>query len=122
MAREGGNMREITADANLVAYCGLYCGACGSYLKERCQGCVTNEKASWCKVRACCKQKAIQSCAECGEFPDPKACTKFNNMMSRLFGLIFRSDRRACIMQIKDLGIEEHAGRMAGLKRQSIRR
>jgi len=28
-------MKEIVADSKLVAYCGLYCGACKSYLKEK---------------------------------------------------------------------------------------
>jgi hypothetical protein len=31
----GGGMKEIVADSKLVAYCGLYCGACKSYLKEK---------------------------------------------------------------------------------------
>ena len=43
--------KEIITDKNLVAYCGLYCGACRSYLKRKCQACKDNEKASWCKVK-----------------------------------------------------------------------
>ncbi len=27
-------MKEIVSDTNLVAYCGLYCGACSSYTRE----------------------------------------------------------------------------------------
>jgi len=29
------NLKPIVADKNLIAYCGLYCGACLSYLKGR---------------------------------------------------------------------------------------
>lgn len=39
-------MKQVVADPNLVAYCGLYCGACGAYLKERCPGCHSNAKAT----------------------------------------------------------------------------
>jgi len=47
-------MREIVKDKEMVAYCGLYCGACPQYLKEKCEGCMKNVKATWCKIRKCC--------------------------------------------------------------------
>jgi hypothetical protein len=46
----------------------------------------------------------------------------FNNFMAKLFGLIFRSDRLACIQQIKELGIQGYADNMAETGRQSIKR
>ncbi len=115
-------MREIAASPELVAYCGLYCGACGAYLKERCDGCHKNEKASWCRIRSCCNGNGILSCASCSDYANPRECKKFNNIMSKLFGLVFRSDRAACIDQIKKMGIDGHAAKMAGLKMQAIKR
>ncbi len=115
-------MTAIKVDAELVAYCGLYCGACKSYLSEKCKGCHENSKATWCKVRSCCTGKQIESCAECAEFPDPRACEKFNNFMSKLFGLVFKSDRAACIAQIRQLGLEGHAKAMAEMGTQTIKR
>jgi hypothetical protein len=115
-------MKEIVSDTALVAHCGLYCGACGAYLKGRCPGCRENEKASWCKVRACCMETEIATCADCKEYSDPNDCPKFNNFMSKLFGFIFRSDRAACIRQIRELGREGHADEMTKQKRQSIKR
>jgi hypothetical protein len=107
-------MREVVEDVELVAYCGLYCGACGAYLKERCPGCHENKKATWCKVRICC--------ADCEEFPQVSDCRKYNNLIAKLFGLVFRSNRAACISQITELGMEGHAAKMAGKKKPSIRR
>lgn len=115
-------MKEIVADAGLVAFCGLYCGACGSYVKGRCPGCHQNEKATWCKVRACCRETQYSSCAECATHPDPQDCKKFNNFISKAIGFVFRSDRRACIMQIRNKGLQTHAEDMALQKRQSIKR
>jgi hypothetical protein len=46
----------------------------------------------------------------------------FNNFISKIFGFIFRSDRAACIDQIKEIGIQGHAQKMAAEKRQSIKR
>lgn len=40
-------MKEIEADKNLIAACGLYCGACRKYLSAKCYGCHNNEKATW---------------------------------------------------------------------------
>jgi hypothetical protein len=114
-------MKEIVSDTHLVAHCGLYCGACSAYLKDRCPGCHDNERASWCKVRSCCIEHEFATCADCSEFPDPKDCKKFHNFMSKLFGLIFRSNRSTCIEQVRRLGLQGHADNMAAHKRQAIR-
>jgi len=115
-------MKEIVSDLNLVAHCGLYCGACRAYLKGRCPGCHDNTRASWCKVRSCCMEQELATCADCGELTDPMACHKYNNIMAKLFGFIFRSDRAACIRQIREIGLEGHADSMAARKQQSIKR
>jgi hypothetical protein len=115
-------MNQIAADAELVAYCGLYCGACGAHLKGRCPGCHENQKASWCKVRSCCAANGYTSCAACKQRDDPLDCKMFNNIIAKLFGLIFRSDRAACIRQIKNLGIQGHAENMARSQRHTIKR
>jgi hypothetical protein len=115
-------MREIASDPNFVAYCGLYCGACGSLLRGRCPGCHENEKAKWCKVRSCCIEHEFASCADCKEYADPRACRDFNSFLAKLFGFVLRSDRAACIEQIRRLGVQGHADEMSRAKRQTIRR
>jgi hypothetical protein len=115
-------MKEIKSDSKLVAYCGLYCGACKRYLQEKCQGCHENNKATWCKVRSCCIDSHYSSCAECEEFSDPNGCKMFNNFISKAFALLFRSNRAACIKQIGDIGIQGHAEMMAEHKLQSLKR
>jgi hypothetical protein len=115
-------MREIQESTELVAHCGLFCGACRSYLKESCPGCHENEKATWCAVRSCCRDKKLATCADCVDFPNPRDCSKYNNFMARLFGFVFSSDRAACIAQIKTLGLDGHAKKMAELRIQTIKR
>lgn len=115
-------MKEIVANPELAGYCGLYCGACGSYLKERCPGCHENTKAGWCKIKVCCEDNEYQTCADCKEFENPSACGKFNNFMSKLIALFTRSDRVACINRIKDLGVQGYADEMTKLGKQSIRK
>jgi hypothetical protein len=112
----------IEVDPTLVAYCGLYCGACPRYLKGRCPGCHDNHKATWCKIRSCNVQHGYRSCADCAECADPHNCGKFHNLLSRLMGVVFQSDRRACVFQIRELGLEGHARAMAEVGRPSIRR
>lgn len=115
-------MKDIVSDHKFVAYCGLYCGACKKYLNDKCPGCHDNEKASWCKIRSCCKENQYVSCADCGEYPDPNDCKKFNNFMSKIFGMIFKSNRAECIQKIKGLGVEDYAKYMAKQELQSIKR
>ena len=114
-------MKEIVAEAGLVAYCGLYCGACRSYLKDTCPGCHGNSKAAWCKVRSCCKDAGYASCADCTAFADPRGCRKFNNVISKTIGFFLRSDRGACIRQIREMGLQGHSENMAMNKQQTIR-
>jgi hypothetical protein len=42
--------------------------------------------------------------------------------MSKMFGLIFKSDRAACIEQIRRLGVAGHAKAMTEAKAQTIKR
>jgi len=67
-------MKPIVADVNLTAYCGLYCGGCGAYRRERCPGCHENKKRGWCKVRACCLENGYSTCADCRIVADPRDC------------------------------------------------
>lgn len=115
-------MKEIGQNTELIACCGLYCGACKSYLKEKCKGCHENKKASWCKVRSCNIEHGYKSCADCTEFGDPRECRKFNNFISKFFALVFQSDRAACVERIRTSGYDDFARYMTENKLQTIRR
>ncbi len=115
-------MKKTVANPQMVAFCGLYCGACTRYLKNKCPGCHANTKASWCKIRSCCLEHGYSSCADCEEFLTPKDCKIFNNFISKIFGFIFNSDRAACIDQIKEVGHTAFAEKMTELKQPSIKK
>jgi hypothetical protein len=114
--------KEVVADPNLVAYCGLYCGACPRYLRAGCPGCLENERATWCAVRKCCKENELRTCADCASHSDPNSCRSYNNLIARAVGFFLRSNRRACILQIRELGVAGHAADMAQHRRMTIRR
>jgi len=114
-------IREIKPDVNLIAYCGLYCGACGSYLKGKCPGCRDNLKATWCQTRKCCEENKYRSCADCRQI-ELNDCKKYNTLFSRIIGFVLNSDRAACITRIKETGYENFAVEMANNRRQTIRR
>jgi hypothetical protein len=115
-------MKQIVKNTNLVAYCGLYCGACRRYLNNKCPGCRENAKATWCKARTCCIDNRFGSCADCTKFADVNDCVKFNNFISKIFAFIFRSNRKACIEQIRTKGLDGHAMIMTDLKKHSLKR
>jgi len=52
-----------------LAYCGLACCACGE--NETCVGCRNAgcKNKEWCKHFNCCKEKGLNGCWECDEFP-----------------------------------------------------
>jgi hypothetical protein len=94
---EGWSEREIK-NRDLMAPCGLYCGACGVYIATRdgnekfravmgnlygtkpedtaCLGCMQPEppKAMYgyckaCRIRDCVRSKGFYSCHQCGDWP-----------------------------------------------------
>ena len=115
-------MKTILTDKDLIAYCGLYCGACKKYLREKCLGCHENIKAGWCKVRTCCIENSYISCADCRIVDDLKDCKKINNFISKVFSLVFRSDRLACLARIKEIDYYEYAKEMSVKKIMTIKR
>lgn len=106
---------------DLVSKCGLYCGNCGKYKSGKCAGCAANEKASWCKARACCIENNYATCADCTT-TNPRDCKKFSNFVSDLFSLIFRSDRPASIDYIKEHGREAFIDLMIDQNRMVIKK
>lgn len=88
--------------SELIAYCGLYCGACSfrlaflennrnhiekmpscyDHLKndplEYCPGCRLENKCGECKIRDCAIEKNYHHCGECSDFPCD-IITKFSN-------------------------------------------
>ncbi|MCL1833674.1 MAG: DUF3795 domain-containing protein [Leptospirales bacterium] len=114
-------IKEIKEDKNLIAFCGLYCGACRLYLSGKCPGCKDNVKAAWCKVRTCCKDNSFLSCADCKSI-ELSECKKYNNLFAKLFGLIFNSNRTACINRIKEIGYDSYAKEMTDKRVMTIKR
>ncbi len=106
----------------LVSACGLYCGACYKYTKGKCPGCAENNKATWCKIRLCTKSKGYATCADCDEFKDVHQCKKFNTLFSKFFYYILKSDRRASIQRITELGVPAYAAEMEEMKQPVIKR
>ncbi len=113
-------MKTIVPDASLVAACGLYCGACRKYLTEKCPGCGANEEASWCRIRTCVKDRSYRTCAECAT--PVTECKTCNTFISKVFAVIFRSDRPACVQFIKENGEQMFAEEMSRRKCQTIKR
>lgn len=97
------------SNIDLVAKCGLYCGQCPRYLKEQCVGCAENTKLSWCRIRKCCGEKNISTCAHCDEYQDVFKCGKFNNLVTRLMSFFFGNNRKANIEKIKAEGRQAYA-------------
>ncbi len=108
-------------EKNLVAYCGLYCGACPRYKKGKCTGCRENEKLGWCGIRTCNREKGFHNCAECPETAF-RACSLVHNGMSRFFAMVFNSDRDACVARIREVGAEAFAGEREAAGLHTIRR
>jgi len=111
---------NMEADKKNIAACGLYCGACRKFLSGKCPGCIKNEQAEWCKIRRCCIDKGFSTCAECG--CDVRKCRTYSNFIGKVFAVLFKSDRPACIDYIRQHGMEEYAEEMTRRGCQTMKR
>jgi hypothetical protein len=89
---------------NLIAPCGMNCGVCRGYLRERnrCHGCRDTEKnmpkaCFLCRIRTCTERKG-KYCFDCAKFPcdilkrmDKRYRTKYG--MSEIENLEFIRDK-----------------------------
>jgi len=108
--------------SRLVSFCGLYCGECKKFINKKCRGCEQNAKATWCKVRKCCIDNGYKTCADCAQLDDIKDCKMLNNFISKVFSLVFKTDRVASLKYIKEIGLEGYAKEMAEKKQVSIKK
>ena len=73
------------------------------------EGCQEVPGFQRCSIRKCVIEKGITTCAECDEFASPRSyaeCKKINNLIAKVFALIFRSDRPAALALLRDEGRE----------------
>jgi Zn-finger protein len=104
--------------AQMIGYCGYHCHLCAArsddpavrqklvdgwrkifghqnYTAEnvRCDGCPSDGKVAdqQCQARPCAKQKGVESCAWCDEFP----CEKMRHLMATREGMLIWSHRAA---------------------------
>lgn len=116
----GKMVRVIKNEAQLIAYCGLYCGSCRKYISGKCPSCQQLASPHWCKIRTCCIDKKFASCAECS-LETPNACKTFNNPISKVFKFLFGSDREKSILFIRERGAICYAGQMSKTGQQSFK-
>lgn len=93
-----------------IAYCGLACCVCSE--NENCVGCRNNgcKDKDWCKNYKCCREKGINGCWECEDFP----CS--DGMLEKLrirafarFAKEFGEDELVrCLLRNKEKGIVYH--------------
>src|SRR5215475_14780419 len=104
--------KQIDKDENLIAYCGLYCGACPTYTSGKCEGCRGNSPKcavlyKQCKVRPCCADNGFFTCADCTIYASTKECKKYNPLLLKIASWIESSDRSKSIEMIKTKGRAE---------------
>lgn len=95
---------------NSIAYCGLACCICTE--NTTCPGCRNDgcKNKEWCKNYNCCREKGLNGCWECGDFP----CE--GNMLDKLrirtfarFVKEYGEDELVrCLLRNKENGIVYH--------------
>ena len=61
--------RGFVMDAKLLGKCGFYCGACPTYIKGGCTGCMEEHTTGDCYTRDCVLEQGISCCGACKQFP-----------------------------------------------------
>lgn len=83
---------------SLYGPCGLFCGACGA---EDCSGCQSDnvdEYVSGCRFRKCAREKGLEFCCFCPDYP----CRELNAFMNNQWP--HHWTMRANLQAIRDIG------------------
>ncbi|MBK8806234.1 MAG: DUF3795 domain-containing protein [Bacteroidales bacterium] len=104
-----------------ISACGLYCGSCPKFKKQKCPGCAQNTKATWCKTRSCVMKNNFKSCADCS-ISNLRECKINNNFVAKAFGFVFNTDRIGGLELIRKIGYDAFAKQMHETQRVSIKR
>ena len=69
MNSDKNDFHDIAAERPGIAYCGLACCVCSE--NEHCPGCQAGgcDIHGWCKNYNCCREKGLNGCWECTDFP-----------------------------------------------------
>jgi len=67
----------LGSQITLIGCCGAFCGKCRQLTEGICKGCklgydegMRNINAARCRIKLCCfREKKIQTCSDCPEFP-----------------------------------------------------
>jgi hypothetical protein len=113
-----------TSDLGLLAYCGLYCGACSfrvAFLEgerrhllpmpakydkykdaplEDCPGCRADDQGSECKIRNCAGERNLAHCGDCPDFP----CKRITDFSSD--GTPHHSEAIPNLRAIREMGVD----------------
>jgi hypothetical protein len=102
----------------IIGACGLDCGLCPRYYTEgdsRCPGCCGPDfflKHPSCKFTTCCvKQKELENCALCADFPGCLKVDKLLEWAGKLDSVISYQPIPANFAFIREHGIEEFVQR-----------
>jgi len=104
--------KQKSKDENLIAYCGIYCGACSSFASRKCDGCRGDSPKcaagyKSCKVKPCCVENGFFTCADCTIYTSTKECKKYNPLLLKVAAWIESSDRSKAIEMIRSKGRAE---------------
>jgi hypothetical protein len=101
--------KQIGKNENLISYCGFYCGACPTYLANKCEGCRGNSPKcaigyKECLAKPCCVENGFFTCADCTKFESTKECKKYNPVSIRFGEWVSNTSRRKGIEMIREKG------------------
>ena len=106
-----------------IGCCGSYCGTCPVLEEQACKGCKTgyengerNISKAKCKIKVCCINSKLQSCADCNEYNSCNTVNDFYNKNGYKYGkykqatgekLYFQLDEKLSILKKSfDLNIQ----------------
>ena len=104
------SIRDVKVMSKIeLGCCGAYCRTCKVYEIGSCKGCkigydngLRDLSKAKCKIKVCCIEKKMTSCADCLDYDSCSIIQKFHNHKGYKYGKY-----RQAIGYIKDNGYEE---------------
>ncbi len=100
---------------DVLAPCGVFCGACPSFNRGTCLGCASENceqkrTSKWgCRIRKCCyEEKRLDFCGYCAQFPCDQLKKKLINPHPGETKFNYRHEVPENMTKLKELGVEDY--------------
>ncbi len=100
-------MKDFIRSYTLFSLCGLNCGLCTMHIGGYCPGCGGGEGNQGCSIARCGKERVVEFCSDCSEFP----CAKYDDI-DQYDSFISHLHQKKDLQKLQRIGLDAYKAQL----------